>query len=326
MMISTPPRALVLAAALCAALAASDAAAQRRGAPPPAPPAAPPPDPNAWWSREEPRLEARFDPLGGRRWNARDARARAGFSNGVDATYYRLWGLQPLQSLVLRRRETVYEVWYRPTDSVRQAVVRTILRSDGRAFVQARAGRGCCAPEITRRVDINQELPDDRRQALLRLRDDALWNQPRHVVVSEADDAVTAVCVDGASYDMTLVDTRRAVHLRRSCDPAELGSVAPALQAIVGAALGYDPRFDVVFTRERFDRHAQAYQALVAGGGRIRPSAEERQLPPPPQPFAEDEPENAPQPAAPAPAVAPQTAPQTTPQTTPQPTSPRAPG
>jgi len=232
-------------------------------------------DPAVWWADEEPRREARYDPLGGRRANRRVDAARAGFDNGVSPSLYRLWGLQPVQWLTLRRNEAIYEVWYRPTKSTRQAVVRVTLRNDGRAFVQARAGLGCCRPEIDRRVDIDAELPAEARAGLLRLRELPLWNQPRHVAISEAGEVGTAsICVDGASYDLTLVEPRRAVHLRRACDHAELGSVAPVTEAVIGAALGRDPRFDDLFTRQDFAVHAAAYQALVDSGGRLTSSAE----------------------------------------------------
>lgn len=231
--------------------------------------------PEAWWSLDEPRREARFDPLGGRRLSKRDGAARLGFNNGVEPSLYRLWGLQPLQALSVRRSETIFEAWYRPSGSARQAVVRIILRDDGRAFLQGRAGLGCCSPEIARRVDINAELPNDTRQTLLRLRDDPLWLQPRHVVVTEGGEALSSVCVEGASYDLTLVDDRRAVHLRRACDPVELGSVSPALQAVIGAALGRDRRFDAVFASQDFAGSGQAYrESIAAGGGLISDSKE----------------------------------------------------
>ncbi|HEX8569646.1 MAG TPA: hypothetical protein VF699_06955 [Caulobacteraceae bacterium] len=244
----------------------------RRQPPPPPPssavPAAIPPE--EWWANEEVVQEARFDPLANRRWTQNDARVRAKFDNGVDASLYRLWGLQPLQVLSLRRGEAVFETWYRPTDSSRQAVVRVIVRSDGRAFVQARAGRGCCAPDITRRVDINEELGPETRKAFLALMESPVWRQPRHVVISEGGDTVDPLCVAGASYDLTMVDIRRAVHLRRSCDPAEVGSVAEAAQTIIRAAMGRDARFDAVFAKERFDRYQQAYRDLVATGGSVK--------------------------------------------------------
>ena len=254
-------------------LAAEPAAAQifRRPAPPPPPPAAAEViTPEEWWSDQEVVQEARFDPLANRRWTSNDTRVRAKFDNGADASLYRLWGLQPLQVLSLRRGEAIFETWYRPTDSSRQAVVRVIVRNDGRAFVQARAGRGCCAPDITRRVDINEELGPETRKAFVALMESPVWRQPRHVVVSENGDTVEPLCVAGASYDLTLVDMRRAVHLRRSCDPAEVGSVAEAAQTIVRAAMGRDPRFDAVFAKERFDRYQQAYADLVATGGEIK--------------------------------------------------------
>ena len=263
-----------LSVALALVLAAPAAAFAQAAAPPPAQAAPPAPalDPEAWWSVKERFPEASEDPLAGRRWSRRDRDVLRGFSNGVDASLYRLWGLQPLQGLVVRRNEAVFEAWFRPTSSTRQAVVRVIARGDGRVFVQARAGRGCCSPEVTRRVDINQELTGAAREAFRRLRDDPLWRQPRHVVVTEGGDVVSSVCVNGASYDLTLVDSRRAVHLRRYCDPVEIGSVAPALKAIIGAALGRDPRFDAVFEREDFDDYAAAYRELTTGGGGIAAS------------------------------------------------------
>jgi ketosteroid isomerase-like protein len=258
----------VLALSLALALPGTAALAQRR-APPPPPPAAPAIDPEEWWSIREAIPTAEKDPLAGRRWSRRDAEVQRNFSNGVDASLYRLWGLQPLQTQVVRRGEAVYETWYRPTNSTRQAVVRITVRNDGRTFVQARAGRGCCAPEITRRIDLDFELASPARDVFRRLKDDPLWRQPRHVVVSEGGDVVTSLCVDGSSYDLTLVDDRRAVHLRRSCDPAEIGSVAPAARAMIGAALGKDPRFDVLFAKERFDNYQEAYAQLTAAGGSL---------------------------------------------------------
>jgi hypothetical protein len=253
----------VLLAALT--LLTAGAAHAQTGAP--VPPAL---DPEAWWAPVENRPADAADPLGGRRANRSNA-VLASFNNGVDPSLYRLWGLQPVQGLTLRRTEAIYEVWYRPSTTVRQAVVRVTLRGDGRAFVQARAGLGCCTPEIARRVDIDAELPAEARQRLLRLRQDPLWTQPRNVVVREAEDAVTTLCVTGAAYDLTLVEDRRAAHVRRACDPAELGSAGPVLEAVIGAALGRDPRFDAVFSRQRFADFTAAYQTLLAEGGRLDP-------------------------------------------------------
>jgi ketosteroid isomerase-like protein len=259
-----------LALGLLLATTSAAVHAQPRRAPPPPPAEATPAiDPEAWWSINEAVPETRMDPLGGRRWSKRDVEIPPGFSSGVDASLYRLWGLQPLQGLVVRRGEAVFEAWFRPTTSARQAVVRIIQRSDGRTFLQARAGRGCCSPEITRRVDIDQELPAEGREVFRRLKEDVLWRQPQHVVVTEGGDVISGVCVNGASYDITLVEQRRAVHLRRSCDPVEVGSIAPALKAMVGAALGHDARFDAVFSRENFDEYAKAYQELRAAGGSV---------------------------------------------------------
>lgn len=273
----------VIAAGACGSALGQTAPAQPD---PLAPAAAPPPDPNAWWTAGDPNQPDAYDPLGNRRWNKRDEQVRRGFSNGVDASLYRLWGLQPLLGLSLRRGEVVYEMWFRPTDSTRQAVVRVILRADGETFVQARAGRGCCGPEIARRVDINAQLTGEQRRELGRLREDAAWSQPRNVVVSEGEGVVSSLCVDGASYDLTLLDDRRAVHLRRSCDPAEIGSAVHIAQALVGAALGKDPRFDVIFADQPFAKYRTAHAQLVESGGRIRAVSDDipnTPLPPPPE-------------------------------------------
>jgi ketosteroid isomerase-like protein len=124
-------------------------------------------------------------------------------------------------------------------------------------------------------VDINTQLTAEQRRGLLRLRDDPTWNQPRNVVVSEGEGVVSSVCVDGASYDLTLLDDRRAVHLRRSCDPSEIGSAASLIQAIVGAARGQDARFDAVFAEQPLARYAQSYAQLLEVGGRIRATSED---------------------------------------------------
>jgi ketosteroid isomerase-like protein len=81
------------------------------------------------------------------------------------------------------------------------------------------------------------------------------------------------------------------VHLRRYCDPVEIGSVAPALQAIVGAALGRDARFDAVFEREDYAAYAKAYADLEAGGGGVAAADSSRDAAaeaPPAQAAAED--------------------------------------
>ena len=261
-------------AALAAATTLGGAAAQPPSLPDPLgaaaeTPAPPPPDPEAWWTEPEVRNEL-IDPLGARR----PPRNAGAIPAPVDASVYRLWGLMPLQTQVLRRDETVYEVWVRPVDANRQAVVRVTLRTDDRVFLQARAGRGCCGPGVGRRVDIDRELPREQAAAFRALRTDPLWTQPRHVLVQE-EGAVSAICVDGASYDLVRAELRRSVHLRRSCDPAEIGSAARVLRAVIGAALGVDPRFDAAIKGGAgFEREAREYAALQARGGRLAPKAD----------------------------------------------------
>lgn len=226
------------------------------------------PDAAAWWSPEVPRPPAVLDPLGGRRW-ARDERPIP-INNGVDPLLYRLWGLPPLQSQIVREGEQVIEAWARPSGDVRQAVIRITVRRDGRAFVQARAGLGCCTPEIGRRVDINADLPPSALPAIKALALSPAWSQPQSVTVDYGGGAVSAVCVSGVSWDVTVLVASVARHLRRACDDSEIGSIAPELATIVGAALGHDARFDAaVPKRSDLARQAAAYEMLLKSGGRL---------------------------------------------------------
>jgi len=244
----------------------------------PLPPASAP-DPAVWWSPEVPRPPAELEPLYNRRLGRNEQPIP--IDNGVEPLLYRLWGLQPLQSQILKRGELILEVWARPARGVRQAVVRVTLRRDGRAFVQARAGLGCCTPEIGRRVDINAELAEPQIAPLKALPADPAWSQPRAVIVDYGGGAVSALCVDGVSWDVTLVVPGQARHLRRACDDAEVGSIAPILSAVIGAAAGRDPRFDAVLPRGAdFSRQASAYQSLIGSGGRLIPGESNRPQPP----------------------------------------------
>ncbi len=242
-------------------------------APPPAP------DPATWWSPEVPRPSSEVEPLYNRRLGRNDRPIL--IDNGVEPLLYRLWGLQPLQSQILYRGELILEVWARPARGVRQAVVRVTLRRDGRAFVQARAGLGCCTPEIGRRVDIDAELADVQIAPLKALPADPAWSQPRSVIVDYGGGAVSALCVDGVSWDVTLLVPGQARHLRRACDDAEVGSIAGVLSAAIGTAVGRDPRFDAVLPRGAdFSRQQRAYDDLLAGGGTLKPGEANRPQPP----------------------------------------------
>jgi hypothetical protein len=186
----------------------------------------------------------------------------------------------------------VLEVWARPATGVRQAVVRVTVRRDGRAFVQARAGLGCCTPEIGRRVDIDAELGAPQIMPLKTLADDPAWSQPRSVIVDYGGGAVEAVCLDGISWDVTLLVPGQARHLRRACDDAEVGSIAPALAAALSAASGRDARFDAMFARGGdFSRQQRAYDSLIASGGRLKAGTNDRPQPPAVPTPAEEEPE-----------------------------------
>ena len=264
----------------------------------PAPQAVPPPpDPAVWWAPEIPKPPPEQDPFQGRR--LRPGETLVPIDNGVDPLLYRLWGLQPLQSQLIKRGELVLEVWARPATGVRQAVVRVTVRRDGRAFVQARAGLGCCTPEIGRRVDIDAELATQQIAPLKALTGAPLWSQPRSVIVDYGGGAVEPVCLEGVSWDVTLLLPGQARHLRRACDDAEVGSIAPALAAALSAASGRDARFDAMFARGGdFSRQQRAYDSLIASGGGLKPGTGSR-----PQPSAvpvspDDEPQA---PAAPPP-------------------------
>lgn len=223
--------------------------------------------PADWWTAADP-VDERLDPLGGRR----AGRGQALIAAPVEAAVYRLWGLMPLQTQVLRRGEAIYELWFRPTDASRQVVVRVVRRGDGRVFLQARAGRGCCAAGVSRRVDIDRELERGTAEPVLKaLAAEPLWSAPEQVLVQE-EGAVSSVCVDGVSYDLTRAEPRRTTHLRRSCDPAEVGSVAPALRALFELARGYDGRFDAALPGDvTFAKEAREHAALLARGGGLRP-------------------------------------------------------
>jgi hypothetical protein len=264
-------------AMLLAGLLASVALAGQQPAPSTPPP--PTPDPTVWWSPETPKPPPEQDPFQGRRL-ARDERLTP-IDNGVDPLLYRLWGLQPLQSQLIKRGELVLEVWARPATGVRQAVIRVTVRRDGRAFVQARAGLGCCTPEIGRRVDIDAELPTEQVEPLKALVGNPLWSQPRAVTLDYGGGAIEPVCLDGVSWDVTLLVPGQARHLRRACDDAEVGSIAPALAAALSAAVGRDARFDALFAHGAdVSRQRTAYEALITSGGRLKPAANNRAQPP----------------------------------------------
>jgi hypothetical protein len=247
---------------LILALAGAAQAAPRR--PPPGAPADlgpaeaavwpyPAPDPKSWWDDERPKPPEAADPLGGRRLSARDRLTPV--AGGVEPTVYRLWGLQPLQTQALTEGEMILEVWTRPARSVRQAVIRVTVRRDGRAF--------------------DAELPAGSAASFLALRGAPMWDAPRDVRVFDPSVSTEAICVDGVAYDLTLLLPGRARSLRRACDDAAIGQVADALTAAFAAALGREPRFDVLFPGGAgFAASKGAYQDLLAAGGALRPAVD----------------------------------------------------
>jgi hypothetical protein len=247
----------------------------------------PPPDPKAWWEDKRPIVPETADPLGGRRLGRGERLIPV--DGGVDPSTYRLWGLPPLQWQLLRGDEMILEVWVRPARSVRQSVVRITLRRDGKAFVQARAGLACCEAGIARRMGFDAEVPAGQVPAFAALKTNPLWAAPRAVKVSEGPDIAEGVCLDGTAYDLTLMVPGRARSVRRACDSATIGQAADILEPVLRAALGHDPRFDVIFPGG-FDLTAEraAYRDLIAHGGALKPDPQARPQPPgvPPAPDA----------------------------------------
>ena len=232
----------------------------------------PGPDPKGWWTDKWPAKPEAINPLGNRRIRRGERPPAQNIPNGVPPLLYRLWDLTPLQDQLVRGDETIVEVWARPSETVRQAVVRVTFRGDGRAFVQGRAGLGCCEPQIARFVEFDQELPADRAAAVRATIQDPAWGQPPIAEIFESDGAtVSQLCVNGVSYDANLVVANAARTLHRACSGEQVGSIAPILTAVLSAALGYDPRFDVVFPRGTdFSQDRRDYEALVARGGGLR--------------------------------------------------------
>jgi hypothetical protein len=167
-------------------------------------------------------------------------------------------------------------LWVRPATSVRQSVVRLTVRGGGGAFVQGRAGLACCEAVIGRRMGFDAALPAGSAGRFLALRSLPLWRSPRDVRVAESGSA-DSLCLDGTSYDLTLALPGRAVTVRRACDPAEVGEAADVLEAVLRAALGHDPRFDVIFPGgANYASARDAYRDLIAVGGRLKANPDAR--------------------------------------------------
>jgi hypothetical protein len=270
---------MILTSAILAALtpcahAQLFARPQPAGPPPGTPPSVaeiwpfPPPDPQSWWDEKRPAPTEAADPLGGRKLRGRRPPA---VDNGVDAATYRLWGLMPLQWQILRDDEMILELWVRPARNVRQSVVRITLRDDGRGFVQARAGYACCEAGIGRRVGFDAELPAEAAQGFRALRGHAMWASPRDVQTVRNATTTDEVCVQGVGYDLTLLTADGARSLHRACDDVAVGQVADALEPTLRAALGHEPRIDVLFRGGvDFGPERQAYQDFAAGGGVLK--------------------------------------------------------
>lgn len=238
----------------------------------------PPPDPMSWWTEPRPKPAEAADPLAGRRLGRREAPTPV--DNAIEPSLYRLWGLPPLQSQVLHGEEMIVELWTHPALGVRQTVTRVTVRGDGKAFVQVRAGLGCCEPGIGRRVGFDAELPPGAARRFLALRQHPAWDAPRAVRVIEGDGA-QAVCLDGAAYDLTLLVPGRSRSLRRACDKVEIGQIADIAEPVLAAALGHEPRIDVLFPGgPGFDAAREAYRALLASGGSLKADPDARQQPP----------------------------------------------
>ncbi len=247
----------------------------------------PAPDPKSWWTDTRPRAADAADPLGGGRRLDRGERPIP-IANGVEPSTYRLWGLMPLQQQIVRGDEMVLELWVRPARSVRQSVVRIIVRRDGKTFVEGRAGLACCEAAISRRMGFDAELPPGSGAAFQALRTHPLWFAPREVRVAEGGGAAETVCLDGTAYDLTLLVPGQSRSVRRACDDAEVGQAADVLEPVLRAALGHDPRFDVIFPGgPDFSAARQAYERLVRDGGMLKADPDARPQPPGAEPTAE---------------------------------------
>jgi hypothetical protein len=246
----------------------------RRKAPEPPPTvevAPPPPTPKEYWESRYPDPTDAQDPLGERRATRQELATPRTIDNGVDPLLYRLWGLPPLQSQLVREGDAIIETWVRPSGGVRQAIIRVTVRKDGRAFLQVRAGLACCKPEIIKRIDVDEELPAGSGDAFAQLGRLDLWNQPREIRMRDPDAGVVeGVCVNGVAYDVTLVTAARDFHLRRNCDPVEVGSIAAVVQPMVAVVWGKNAYVDYLFPRGAdFSSDLAAYQAFTGRGGKI---------------------------------------------------------
>ena len=249
----------------------------------------PEPDPRSWWDDKRPAPDEAADPLGGRRLGRHERLPQA--ANGYDPLLYRLWGLQPLQTQILRGGEAIFEVAARPSASARQTLIRVTVRRDGKAFVQARAGLGCCEAGVARRVGFDVEAPPGAAARMLALRDDPLWAAPREVDVDEGAGAADAICLEGTSYDLTLATPGAVRSVRRACDLAAIGQGAEVLEALFGLALGHEPRIDVLYPGGAdFSAARAAYRELIDQGGRLKAATSAR-----PRPEAFPRPESEPE-------------------------------
>jgi hypothetical protein len=176
----------------------------------------------------------------------------------------------------------ILEAWVRPARNVRQTIVRITVRGDGRTFVQGRAGYACCEAGIGRRIAFDAELPAGSADTYLALERHPMWGAPREVQqTARTANTTDVVCVAGVSYDVTLLTAEGARTLHRACDDVAVGQVADALEPALRAALGYDPRFDVLYPGGvSFEAERQAYQDFTAGGGVLKAENRSRFQPP----------------------------------------------
>lgn len=277
-------RSVVLALAALAVVSSPAQAQFIFGRKPPPAPAAPPdepiwpypnPDPQSWWDEKRPDPPEAADPLGERRIS-RGQRVIP-IDNGIDPSTYRLWGLTPLQWQLLRGGEFIIEVWVRPARNVRQSIVRVTVREDGKTFVQGRAGLACCDAGIGRRIGFDVEAPEGSAQTFLPLRDLPIWETPREVQVVRNATTTDVVCVSGVGYDLTLLTARGARSLHRDCDEVSIGQAADVLETVLKAAMGHEPRFDVLFRNKiDFSLERQAYQEFAAAGGVLKAAPRNR--------------------------------------------------
>jgi len=123
------------------------------------------------------------------------------------------------------------------------------------------------------------------------LADHPMWRAPREVQAVRNAGATETVCVAGVGYDLTLLIPGATRTLHRACDDVAVGQAADVLEPVLRAALGHEPRFDVLYPGGvSFAAEREAFQDFAAAGGVLRPQPNSRAQPPGFEPAPQPEP------------------------------------